>query len=30
MENEEENYFEFRINVDEMTGELALIIYDFA
>jgi hypothetical protein len=30
MENEEENYFEFRINVDEMTGELALIIFDFA
>ncbi|TAL69386.1 MAG: SRPBCC domain-containing protein [Bacteroidetes bacterium] len=28
--NEEENYFEFRINVDEITGDLALIITDFA
>lgn len=30
MENEESNYFEFRINVEELTGGLALIIYDFA
>jgi uncharacterized protein YndB with AHSA1/START domain len=30
MENEEENYFEFRINMDELTGDLALIITDFA
>ena len=30
MENEEENYFEFRINVEELTGDLALIITDFA
>ena len=30
MENEEENYFEFRINVEELTSELALIITDFA
>ena len=30
MENEESNYFEFRINVDELTGDLALIITDFA
>lgn len=29
-ENEEENYFEFRINMDELTGDLALIITDFA
>jgi uncharacterized protein YndB with AHSA1/START domain len=29
MENEESNYFEFRINMDELTGDLALIIYDF-
>jgi len=29
MENEEENYFEFRINVEELTGGLALIITDF-
>ena len=29
MENEEENYFEFRINVEELTGDLALIITDF-
>jgi len=27
---EETNYFEFGINVDEITGELALIISDFA
>jgi hypothetical protein len=30
MENEEENYFEFRINIEELTGDLALIITDFA
>jgi len=30
MENEEDNYFEFRINMDELTGDLALIITDFA
>jgi hypothetical protein len=30
MANEESNYFEFRINVEELTGELALIICDFA
>ena len=30
MENEELNYFEFRINVQELTGDLALIISDFA
>jgi uncharacterized protein YndB with AHSA1/START domain len=29
-ENEEENYFEFRINIDELTSDLALIITDFA
>jgi len=27
---EETNYFEFRINVDELTGDVALIITDFA
>ena len=30
LKNEEENYFEFRINIDELTGDLALIISDFA
>jgi uncharacterized protein YndB with AHSA1/START domain len=30
MENEEENFFEFRINMDELTGDLALIITDFS
>jgi uncharacterized protein YndB with AHSA1/START domain len=30
MEDEETNYFEFRINVQELTGDLALIIFDFA
>jgi len=30
MDNDEENYFEFRINMDELTGDLALIITDFA
>jgi hypothetical protein len=30
MEDEEDNYFEFRINVEELTSELALIITDFA
>jgi len=29
MENEESNYFEFRINVEELTSDLALIITDF-
>jgi uncharacterized protein YndB with AHSA1/START domain len=28
-EDEESNYFEFRINIDELTGDLALIITDF-
>ncbi len=30
MENEGSNYFEFRINIEELTGALALIISDFA
>jgi uncharacterized protein YndB with AHSA1/START domain len=30
MENEGSNYFEFRINIEELTGGLALIISDFA
>ena len=30
MENEESNFFEFRINLEELTNELALIIIDFA
>ncbi|MGD0755423.1 MAG: START-like domain-containing protein [Bacteroidales bacterium] len=30
MENEESNFFEFRINLEELTNELALIITDFA
>jgi uncharacterized protein YndB with AHSA1/START domain len=30
IENEESNYFEFRINIEELTGDLALIISDFA
>jgi uncharacterized protein YndB with AHSA1/START domain len=30
MENEESNYFEFRLNIEELTGDLALIICDFA
>ena len=30
MENEDSNYFEFRINLEELTNELALIITDFA
>jgi hypothetical protein len=29
MDNDESNYFEFRINVEELTGDLALIITDF-
>lgn len=29
-EGEETNYFEFRINIQELTNELALIITDFA
>lgn len=28
--SEESNYFEFLINIDELTGDLALIISDFA
>jgi hypothetical protein len=28
--NEDTNYFEFRINIDEITDELALIISDFS
>jgi uncharacterized protein YndB with AHSA1/START domain len=30
LENEDENYFEFSIRMDELTGDLALIITDFA
>jgi hypothetical protein len=30
MENDESNYFEFRINFEDLTNELALIITDFA
>ena len=30
LDNEESNYFEFQIYIDELTGELALIICDFA
>ena len=30
LENEEENYFEFCINMDELTGDLALIVTDFS
>jgi uncharacterized protein YndB with AHSA1/START domain len=29
-DDEEENYFEFRINIDELTSDLALLITDFA
>ena len=29
-EDEESNYFEFRINIEELTGDVALIITDFA
>lgn len=29
-ENEDEKYFEFRLNIDELTGDVALIITDFA
>ena len=29
-EDEESNYFEFRINVDDLTNDVALIITDFA
>jgi uncharacterized protein YndB with AHSA1/START domain len=29
VENEEFNYFEFRINIEELTGDLALLITDF-
>jgi uncharacterized protein YndB with AHSA1/START domain len=28
-EDEESNYFEFRINIEELTGDVALIITDF-
>jgi uncharacterized protein YndB with AHSA1/START domain len=30
MENEDSNFFEFRINFEDLTNELALIITDFA
>ncbi|HUX55404.1 MAG TPA: START-like domain-containing protein [Bacteroidales bacterium] len=30
MDDDEENYFEFKIAIDELTGDLALIITDFA
>jgi uncharacterized protein YndB with AHSA1/START domain len=30
MEDEETNYFEFRIIIQELTGDLALIIHDFS
>lgn len=30
VKNLESNYFEFRINIEELTGDLALIIADFA
>ncbi len=30
MENEDNNYFEFRINIEELTGGLTLLITDFA
>jgi len=30
IEDEEENYFEFKLATDELTGDLALIISDFA
>jgi uncharacterized protein YndB with AHSA1/START domain len=29
-EDEESNYFEFRINIEELSGSLALLITDFA
>ncbi|MGD0583855.1 MAG: START-like domain-containing protein [Bacteroidales bacterium] len=29
-DDDESNYFEFRINTDELTGDVALIITDFA
>ena len=29
-DDEESNYFEFRINIEELSGSLALIITDFA
>jgi uncharacterized protein YndB with AHSA1/START domain len=29
-EEEEANYFEFRLNIEELTGDVALIITDFA
>lgn len=28
-DDEEESYFEFKLNIDELTGDLALIIIDF-
>lgn len=30
IDTEESNYFEFRINIDELTGDLALLISDFS
>jgi uncharacterized protein YndB with AHSA1/START domain len=29
-DDEESNYFEFRLNIDELTGDVALLIIDFA
>lgn len=29
-EDEESNYFEFRLNIDELTGDVSIIITDFA
>ena len=29
-EDEESNYFEFRINIDDLTNDVALLITDFA
>lgn len=30
LENDDENYFEFKIHIDELTSDLALLITDFA
>ncbi len=30
LDEEEETYFEFKMNIDELTGDVALIITDFA
>ena len=29
-DSEDENYFEFKLNIDELTGDVALLITDFA